>query len=549
MTSVPWYHKTTIYQIYPRSFYDSNGDGMGDLNGIIQKLDYIHHLGFETIWTSPFFASPQADLGYDISDYTSIAPEYGTMDDVSYLIEEVHRRGMRIVFDLVMNHTSVEHAWFKESRSSRHNPKADWYIWKDPSPSPFRRRSRGEVPNNWQSMTGGSGWHYAAERGQYFWSTFLPFQPDLNYHNPEVKRAMLDMVRFWLERGVDGFRLDIFNYIYKDQQFRNNPFSFKLLPADESSAAFFQQSKYTTNQPETFKFAREFRSVCDEFGERLSIGEVYGDRKIIREFLGIERNDGLTLVFDFGMLNFQFTSDHFRNLIQRMEQAYPPPFMPVYVFSYHDRRRSIHRLAGDTRKAKLLHMFQLTVRGVPCMYYGEEIGMTNVRLPFANAYDPIPHKFKSLPRLIFDALDITINRDEVRTPMQWDSTKNAGFSSAEKTWLPVHENYHVINVETEARDEFSLLNRVRTLLAVRQSESALQEGSLRVIENLPENILGFARKMDGVKISVLLNFDGRQKNFQSSKGDLIFALTPGSQKIDGMITLDGYGGLILKHAD
>ena len=207
----PWYHKTTIYQIYPRSFYDSNHDGIGDLKGILSKLDYLHELGFETLWISPFFSSPQADLGYDISNYTDIAPEYGTMDDALQLIEEVHKRGMRIVFDMVMNHTSIEHDWFRESRSSRNNPKANWYIWRD-------------KPNNWKSMTGGSGWHYAKERGQYYWSSFLPMQPDLNYRNPEVKKTMFDIVRFWLGKGVDGFRLDIFNVIYKDAEFRDNPF-------------------------------------------------------------------------------------------------------------------------------------------------------------------------------------------------------------------------------------------------------------------------------------------------------------------------------------
>jgi oligo-1,6-glucosidase/alpha-glucosidase len=236
MNSLPWYHKTTIYQIYPRSFYDSNGDGIGDLQGILQKLDYIQELGFETIWVSPFFASPQADFGYDISDYTSIAPEYGTLEDADQLIGEVHRRRMRIILDMVMNHTSMEHAWFKESRSSQNNPKADWYIWRD-------------QPNNWQSMTGGSGWHYVGERNQYYWASFLPFQPDLNYRNPAVKEAMFNIIRFWLARGVDGFRLDLFNVIYKDAEFRNNPFSFRLIPAGDEPSSFFQVAKYTLNLP------------------------------------------------------------------------------------------------------------------------------------------------------------------------------------------------------------------------------------------------------------------------------------------------------------
>ena len=230
MSAFPWYHKTLIYQIYPRSFYDSNQDGMGDIQGIIQKLDYVKDLGFESIWCSPFFASPQADFGYDISNYTDVAPEYGTMRDALQLIEETYRRALRIVFDMVMNHTSGEHSWFKESRSSRDNPKADWYLWRD-------------QPNHWQSMTGGSGWHYANERDQYYWASFLPFQPDLNYRNPEVKKAMLEIVRFWLGKGVDGFRLDIFNVIYKDAEFRNNPFTFDLIPHRIESIRIFSKAK------------------------------------------------------------------------------------------------------------------------------------------------------------------------------------------------------------------------------------------------------------------------------------------------------------------
>ena len=535
MTSLPWYHKTTIYQIYPRSFYDSNGDGIGDLQGIIRKLDYIQGLGFETIWISPFFASPQADFGYDISDYTDIAPEYGSVDDVLQLIEQIHRRGLRIVFDMVMNHTSIQHAWFQESKSSRDNPKADWYIWRD-------------KPNNWQSMTGGSGWHYAKERGQYFWSTFLPFQPDLNYRNPEVKQAMLNIVRFWLGKGVDGFRLDIFNFIYKDVDFRNNPFSFTLLPTDENSSGYFQEMKYTVNQPENFEFAREFRRVCDEFGEKLSIGEVNGGTKIIRKFLGDKTNNGLTMVFDFGMVGFRFTADYFYKLIGHMERQYPHPFMPVYVFSNHDKHRSIHSLGDDLRKAKLLAMFQLTVRGVPCMYYGEEIGMTDSRFPFATALDPIPHKFKFLPRFIFDSLGLMINRDEVRTPMQWENTKNAGFSSADKTWLPVQKNYSEINVAIENKDDNSLLNTIRTLLKIRGKEKALQEGSLELLENLPKNVLGFTRTFNDEKILVFLNFDDGEKEFQAGGTECIFKLSKRSQWNGKTIRLNGYGGLILKHA-
>ncbi len=528
----PWHHITTIYQIYPRSFRDSSGDGIGDLKGIIQKLDYIKKLGFETIWISPFFASPQSDFGYDIAHYTEISPEYGTMEDALQLIEDVHQRGMKIIFDMVMNHTSIEHVWFKESRSSRDNTKADWYIWRD-------------KPNNWLSMTGGSGWHYAPERDQYYWASFLPFQPDLNYHNPEVKQTMLDIVRFWLGKGVDGFRLDIFNVIYKDANFRDNPFSFKLIPTEDDPSGFFQEAKYTLNQPESFEFARELRKVCSGFGEKLLLGEVSGKQTIIRNFLGGEANDGLGLVFDFEMLDFKFNAAYFRSLIQKIEAHFPDPFMPVYTFSNHDRRRSIHRLGEDQKKAKLLAMLQLTVRGVPCMYYGEEIGMTDLPMPFSTALDPIPHKFKLMPRFVFELLGMAINRDEVRTPMQWDASKHAGFSTAEKTWLPVHKNYPQINVENARRDDTSLLHTITKILKLRAEYRSLREGSLELLDNLPGNVLGYTRKFEGEKLTVLLNFDGFQKEIPVEYEKVLFGYAI-QMKTSKAISLDGFGCAILQ---
>jgi alpha-glucosidase len=533
VTFLPWYHKTTIYHIYPRSFYDSNGDGIGDLPGVIQKLDYLQRLGFETIWISPFFASPQADLGYDISDYLDIAPEFGTMDHVTQLIEQVHQRGMKIVFDMVMNHSSIEHPWFQESKSSRDNPKADWYIWRD-------------KPNNWNSITGGSGWHYAKDRSQYYWASFLPFQPDLNYRNSIVKSMMFNIMRFWLEKGVDGFRLDIINVVYKDAAFRDNPFSPKFFPSTYDDSRLFQEARFNLNQPESFVFAKELRNICDAYGEKMLLGEAAATRDVLRQYMGMDKNDGLGLMFNFEMLNFKFSAQYFRQLIQNNEKTFPSPFMPVYVFSNLDQRRSIKRLGDSLRKAKLLHLLQFTVRGVPCTYYGEEIGMSDAKLPFGTAIDPIPHKFKYVPRFILDSLAFTINRDEVRTPMQWDATENAGFSSADNTWLPVHENYREINVEAETRDDNSLLNTIRRLLEIRKKERALQEGSLEILENLPENVLGYTRIMDGEKILILLNFGEKEQELQAEATEVIFRLSERSQLHDKRIRLDSYGGLILK---
>ncbi len=513
----PWYHQTTIYQIYPRSFYDSNNDGIGDIQGIIQKLDYIKELGFETIWCSPFFKSPQQDFGYDVSDYCDIAPEYGTLADAEQLIGEAHKRGMKIIFDMVMNHTSVEHPWFKQDLLKQNQQ--DFYIWAD-------------KPNNWRSMTGGSGWNYSRERKQYYWASFLPFQPDLNYRNPEVKKAMLGNVSFWLRKGVDGFRLDIFNVLFKDSLLRDNPFSWKAVPDEKNPDGFFQQFKYTINQPESFEFAIELRSVCDGFGEKMLIGEVSGNRETIKQYLGKEKNDGLGLVFNFEMLRFKFNAKYFRTLAENIEKEFPEPFMPVYVFSNHDRRRSMKRLKGDVQKAKLLHLFQLTVRGVPCMYYGEEIGMTDARIPFREGLDPIARKMKNVPRIIFDLAGETPNRDEVRTPMQWDSSYNAGFSNAESTWLPVHESFRSISVRSESEDEKSLLNFVRQVLRIRENNPAFRLGILELVPpyRLPQNVLGYKRVFGGQTFYVILNFSKREK-FVHIAGEHFFIPASGSMII------------------
>ncbi len=498
---MPWYHHTTIYQIYPRSYYDSNGDGIGDIQGIIQKLDYIQSVGYETIWCSPFFKSPQQDFGYDVSDYCDIAPEYGTLADAKQLIDEVHKRGMKIVFDMVMNHTSIEHPWFRKDVAKTNA--SDFYIWAD-------------KPNNWKSMTGGSGWHYSPERKQYFWASFLPFQSDLNYRNPEVKKTMLENVRFWLRKGVDGFRLDIFNVIYKDSLLRNNPFSWKAVPDEKNPNGFFQQFKYTINQPESMEFARELRNVCSEFGEKMLLGEVSGDRKTIRKFSGIEKNDGLGLVFNFEMLRFKFSAKYFYKLADNIEKDFPEPFMPVYVFSNHDRRRSLKRLKNDVQKAKLLHLFQLTVRGVPCMYYGEEIGMTDARIAFKDGLDPIAQKMKKYPRFIFDWAGETPNRDELRTPMQWNNSKNSGFSSADKTWLPVNEDYTGTNVAQSQAAGNSLLRTIKQLLQIRNAHVAFSKGTLKMISknNLPANVLAYERSYEGENFTVVINFSNRPQAVQ-----------------------------------
>lgn len=537
-TPMPWYHTTSIYQIYPRSFNDSNGDGIGDIQGIIQKLDYIQSLGYGAIWCSPFFKSPQQDFGYDISDYTDIAPEYGTMADVEQLIAEVHKRGMKMVFDMVMNHTSIQHTWFKESSSSKTNAKADWYIWRD-------------KPNNWKSMTGGSGWHYVKERNQYYWASFLPFQPDLNYRNPIVKETMLNTVRFWLKKGVDGFRLDIFNVIYKDAEFRDNPFAFKLVPTETDPSGFFQKAIYNLNRPESKQFAKELRAVCDEYGDKILLGEVSGNHSTIRDFMGTDRNDGLGLVFNFEMLAFKFKAHYFYKLVSGIETDFPESFTPVYCFSNHDRRRSIKRIGNDVQKAKLLQLFQLTVRGVPCMYYGEEIGMTDGHIKFKDALDPIPHKYK-IPRFLVDMSGETYNRDEVRTPMQWNTKAQAGFTTATATpWLPVNPDYKTVNVESENADSNSLVNHLRSILAVRNAQIALTHGSIELIDahKLPKNVLGYTRIYNGQKVTVLINFSKHKRTIalNTESVNYLYSVHPATTS-GSKLVLQPYDGAILTNA-
>lgn len=526
--SPDWWRSTTVYQIYPRSFKDTNGDGIGDLQGIIEKLDYIKGLGFETIWISPFFQSPQQDFGYDISDYNAIAPEYGDMALCEKLIEEVHKRDMKIVFDLVMNHTSDQHNWFQESRMSKDNPKADWYVWKD-----GKGKDGKKEPTNWKAMIGGNGWHYDSLRQQYYWASFLPFQPDLNYRNPEVKKAMLDVARFWLAKGVDGFRLDIFNAIYEDADFRDNPFSFKMLPSEESSDGFFQKLIYTLNQEESFRFATELRAVVDEFDspQRFLVGEVFGDPAMIKKYCRYNDKDGLHLVFLFKTLSTPFKAEAFRHLVEKFEAGFPDPFVPTYVFSNHDRIRSISRLGGSHDKAKLLALFQYTARGVPFTYYGEEIGIPRTEIPLKKGKDPIAHRFKWMPQFLVNMSGESINRDECRTPMQWTANStNAGFSSdGVEPWLPVSSNYKEVNAESETRDATSLLNFYKQAVALRNKTAALQTGTLTIAdEYCNKKVLAYYRELNNEKFLVLLNMTKKKSPVQTS-GERMLSTHPANE--------------------
>lgn len=525
--SQAWWRSTTVYQIYPRSFYDSNGDGIGDVQGIIDKLDYIKDLGFEAIWISPFFQSPQQDFGYDISDYYDVAPEYGDKALCDKLIEEVHRRGMKIIFDLVMNHTSIEHEWFKESSSSRDNPKADWYVWRN-----GKGKDGMQPPTNWNSMIGGSGWHYHEGRKQFYWAAFLSFQPDLNYHNPEVKKAMLDVARYWLARGVDGFRLDIFNAIYEDSLFRDNPFSFRLLPSEENQDGFFQEVKYTLNQPESFVLATELRKVIDEFDnpERFLVGEVFGDMAMLKKYCEYNGKPGLNTVFLFKTLSTSFKAEDYREMVETFEKNFPSPFQPTYVFSNHDRKRSFSVLGENIEMSKLLALFQYTVRGIPFTYAGEEIGMKQANIPLDEGKDPLAHKYNWMPEFLINLSGQSLNRDECRTPMQWDDSPNAGFCpESAQPWLPVNDDYKTINVKQEKQDANSLLNFYRKVIRLRNESETLQQGGLEIANEIcTKNIFAFYRVNDKEKLLILLNMSGNEVAVPAMEGKILFSTHEGS---------------------
>ena len=506
-----WWQRTTVYQIYPRSFADANGDGIGDLPGILDRLDHLSDLGVETLWLSPFFASPQRDFGYDVADYDGIAPEYGTMADCERLIEAVHARGMKIVLDLVLNHTSDQHPWFLASRRGEADPMRAFYIWRK-----GRKPGGAAPPNNWVAMTGGSGWHYDAATDAWYWASFLPFQPDLNYHNPAVREAMLGVVRRWLERGADGFRLDIFNALFKDPRFFNNPFSLRPLPSETSADGFFQRRLYTADLPETFAFARDLRALVDSFpGHRFLVGEVFGTPEKLRRYCGSPEGPGLHTVFLFQTLRAKTTAPALRALIAELEREFPPPHIPTYVLGNHDQLRAMSRLAGHEGKARLLAALTLTVRGIPFVYYGEEIGMPGVPIPLREGLDPLAARYSwvsdRMARLLARA-GVCINRDESRTPMAWSPDPGAGFCPpGVEPWRPFHKTYPRVNVASEEGDPSSMLACYRRLLALRKTRPALHAGSLDLLESeRAGSLVGYRRRArDGDVVDVWLNASDR----------------------------------------
>lgn len=476
-----WWRQGIFYQIYPRSFQDSDGDGVGDLSGILHRLPYLLTLGVDAIWLSPIFTSPMADFGYDIADYTGIDPLFGTMDDFDALVKAAHEGGLKIILDLVPNHTSDQHPWFAEARRSRDDPRRDWYIWRDPAPG-------GGPPNNWLSEFGGSAWQHDAASGQYYYHAFLAQQPDLNWRNPAVRTAIYDVMRFWLAKGVDGFRVDVLWHLIKDAEFRDNP-----------PNPFYQDGRppherilprHSADQPEVHDIVAEMRGVLDEFGERVLIGEIYLPFERLMAYYGKDLA-GAHLPFNFALLSAPWHARDIERIIADYEAALPEGAWPNWVLGNHDRPRVASRVGRD--QARVAAMLLLTLRGTPTLYYGDEIGMQQVPIAPDQVRDPFE---KNVP-------GIGVGRDGCRTPMQWSANPQSGFSST-TPWLPLADDFLHENVVNLTADRRSILNLYRALIRLRKQHAVLVDGSYRAVAAQGDILL--YRREDGREvITVALN--------------------------------------------
>ncbi len=525
-----WWQTGVVYQVYPRSFQDSNGDGVGDLPGILRRLDYLQWLGVDAIWVSPVYPSPMDDFGYDISDYTGIHPLFGNMQDFDRLLAETHRRGLKLILDLVPNHTSDQHPWFLASRSSRDNPKRDWYLWRDPQPD-------GTPPNNWLSEFGGPAWAWDEPTGQYYYHAYLKQQPDLNWRNPEVQEAMFGVMRFWLDKGVDGFRVDVMWHMIKDDQFRNNPVN----PGYTPTMSPYQQliPAYSADQPEVHQVVAGMRRVVDAYPERVLIGEIYLPVHQLVAYYGTG-GSGAHLPFNFELISLPWDARRIAAAIDGYEGALPPGGWPNWVLGNHDRSRIASRVGRD--QARVAALLLLTLRGTPTMYYGDELGMQDVPIAQEQVQDPWE---KNVPGLGF-------GRDPVRTPMPWDGSTHGGFSAV-APWLPLSPDYGQINVAAQREDPSSMLSLYKSLLALRRSEPALHAGSY-VPVHAAGNLLAYIRQSGERRLLVVLNLGPAPALFEAPgvniTGEIVAATHPdrGGRRVGETIALNGNEGVVVRLA-
>jgi len=483
-----WWESGTIYQIYPRSFQDSNGDGVGDLAGIEARLDHVASLGVDAIWLSPMYPSPMADFGYDVADYCDVNPLFGTLADFDRLLTAVHARGLKLILDYVPNHSSDQHPWFRESRSSRDDPKRDWYIWRDPAPG-------GGPPNNWISDFGGSVWTFDDATGQYYSHAFLKEQPDLNWRNPDLRQAMMDVLRFWLDRGVDGFRMDVLWHIIKAEGLPDNPSNPDYLPSMGEMHSVLQLN--STDQPEVHDVIADMRALADSYGngdERVLIGEIFLPLPKLMQYYGVDR-PGVHLPFNFQLIEADWNARSLARFVDAYEAALPPGGWPNWVLGSHDARRVAGRL-GEAQ-ARVAAMLLLTLRGTPTLYQGDEIGIGQVEIPPDRIQDPRELREPGLG----------LGRDPARTPMAWDTSANAGFTTA-TPWLPLHIDWQTRNVAAQSANPASMLAFYRTLLALRKSHAALAVGDYRSIP-AEGDVLAYERTYQGERLLILLNLGTR----------------------------------------
>jgi alpha-glucosidase len=522
-----WWQTGVVYQIYPRSYQDSNGDGVGDLPGITQRLDYLSDtLGVDAVWLSPIYPSPMHDFGYDVANYTDIHPLFGSLEDFDRLLEETHKRGMKMILDLVPNHSSDEHPWFVESRSSRDNPKRDWYLWRDPAPD-------GGPPNNWLSHFGGPAWTYDEGTKQYYLHQFVKQQPDLNYRNPEVVIAILDVMRFWLDRGVDGFRVDVIGLMMKDPEFRDEPPN----PNWDGINPFAKlQHIYTANLPEVHDLIRQMRAVLDSYDDRMMVGETYLPNDMLMTYYGSADMLECHLPFNFQLITARWNAAGVRKMVDDYEAVLPPDAWPNWVLGNHDQHRLATRVGPD--QARVANMLLLTLRGTPTCYYGDELGMENVPIP--------PEKIQDPPAINQPEIAHLVGRDPERTPMQWDDSPNAGFAAADvqDLWLPLAPNYMEVNVAKQLKDPLSFLNFYRKLLACRKSTPALQIGSYRSINlesaQAQENCFVFERQAGNQHVIVALNFSNMEQKLSLPNLETGKIVLSTSLDREGEVSLSGF---------
>jgi len=533
MNSTAWWRGAVIYQVYPRSLMDSNNDGIGDLQGIIAKLDYIASLGVEAIWISPFFKSPMKDFGYDISDYRDIDPIFGSLEDFDQLIAKAHALDIKIIIDQVLSHTSEQHAWFEESRSSRDNDKADWYVWADAKPD-------GTPPNNWLSIFGGVAWEWEPRRGQYYLHNFLKSQPDLNFYCPAVRQQILAEVEFWLKRGVDGFRLDAINFCFHDKELRDNPAKPPELRKGrgftEDNPYAFQAHVYNNTRPENLEFLQSLRQLIDGYPGVVTLGEISSEDSLATMAEYTMGNSRLHMAYSFELLVDKMSVDYIRETVETLEAGLQEGW-PCWAIGNHDVGRVMSRWGGenpDDNFAKMLNAMLLSLRGSVCSYQGEELGLPEAEIAYDQLQDPYGITFWPMFK----------GRDGCRTPMPWNSDSSlCGFSSAE-SWLPIPTEHRQRAVSLQDDDQNSVLNSYRNFIRWRKQQPVLREGDIKFL-SAPKDVLMFVRSYRDEKLLAIFNFSAQPQTVDLSDvslGEVIKDHGFAASALDGsQLTLNSYG--------